>query len=263
MKIGVIDFDARQMALADELMNCNQEVYLVKNIESLCIDFDVLVLPIRGCNEDYIVNLKEGNFNLKEYVCMNSKILIICGIENVWLNQITSNVIYLMNKKEVIEENAELTAQCLLAEILKRMDCNLKCLWVDVVGYGNCGSRIASLLSRIVRNVRVIVKNNEYYHLDDASKISFIEYENWVHEEPYSLIINTAPSLVITKGIMEAWKSSPFILDIASNTGGVDYEWANLLGIQAMLLPTLPSIYTPNTAGKLLARAIVKELTNE
>lgn len=263
MKIGVVDFDARQVGIVEELSKHCLDVSLVTNIQTLSYDFSHLVLPFKGCNEQYLVNFREGCFDLSEYLVHNPNVILIAGLENAWISQLTTNVMYLMNRKDVLKENSELTAQCLLVEILKRIDCNIKQLEVDVLGYGNCGREIVSLLTGLVENIRVIVKKSECSRVSEWDLLNGIEYEDWCNHEPNSLIINTVPTLVITKEIMHRWIKKPFILDIASFPGGVDYDETNLLEINAYLLPSLPSIYVPKTAGKILANAILKELSYE
>lgn len=263
MKIGVIGLDARQFSIVEELSKHGLEVILVNNIKDLHFDFDYLVLPLKGCDDHYLVYLKEGLFDLSKYLVENKNVIVITGLENPWINQITTNVIYLMNKKEVLKENSEITAQGLLVEIIKRIDCNLKQVDIDVLGYGNCGFEIVSLLSSIVRSVRVIVKKNEFNKVDECNSLDIITYDDWSNKQPYSLVINTVPTLVITKEIMHRWIEKPIILDIASHQGGVDYKEARLLNINAILLPSLPPLYAPKTAGKILAHAILKELHYE
>jgi len=44
------------------------------------------------------------------------------------------------------------------------------------------------------------------------------------------------------------------IVDLASIPGGTDFEYAQMLGIKALLAPGLPGIVAPKTAGRILAQ---------
>lgn len=263
MKIGVIDWDTRQVCISKELSLAKCEVTLIKTLSDIQNDFDVLVLPLKGCNDQYQVPLKQGIFCLDEYIKYHKNISIFCGIENPWLNQLTKNICYLMNNSEVIDENAQLTAQGVLAEMVKHVDLSFRQLSVDVIGYGHCGKCIVRAIQGLVQSFRIIVKNSEYRKTVQSIDSEVISYEDWSRVSPSILIINTAPSLVITKELMNNWDKSPIILDIASHQGGVDYETARIKSIPAYLLPSLPPLYTPVSAGKILAKAILKELEYE
>ncbi|WP_425807405.1 dipicolinate synthase subunit DpsA [Desulfitobacterium sp. Sab5] len=78
-------------------------------------------------------------------------------------------------------------------------------------------------------------------------------------------IFNTVPHLILDKVILERVSKDAVIVDIASIPGGTDFEYAELLGIKAMLAPGLPGIVAPKSAGKILAQVypqlILRHLT--
>ncbi|MBE6114165.1 MAG: hypothetical protein E7191_03715 [Erysipelotrichaceae bacterium] len=259
MKIGVINSDSRQKAIAEQLQSYGIEVYRIESEEDLR-QYDVLVLPIKGCNERYEVSLHTGTLQLDQYFKQYPDIRIFTGIPNRYLDTLAVPVIYLMEIEEVVLQNAVLTAQGVLAEVIRYMDIPLRQLEVDIIGYGRCGKEIVELLSPITSCIRVIVKENRVSEIRTNIANEVLSYEQWCDMTPSMLIINTAPSKVITQEIMQRWHTSPIILDIASSPGGVDYPYAISQNIQAILLPSLPSIYSPISAGKILADAIYKEL---
>lgn len=262
MNIGVVDWDVRQQCIAEELSKKHMTT-LIRCLDDVHCDFDVLVLPLKGCNDQYQVPLKQGLLQLDEYCKYHSNLILFCGIENPWLNQVSKRVTYLMSISSVVEENAELTAQGVLAELVKHVDKNFKQLTLDVIGYGNCGKCIVRLLKDIVQGVRIIVKREHFTKVASSVEQEVVVYDEWITMSPSQVIINTAPAPVITKEMMNRWEYAPIILDIASHQGGVNYEVARIKNIPAYLLPSLPPIYTPVSAGRILANAILKELDHE
>ncbi|MEA4901514.1 dipicolinate synthase subunit DpsA [Desulfitobacterium sp.] len=67
-------------------------------------------------------------------------------------------------------------------------------------------------------------------------------------------IFNTVPQLILDKVLLEQVSKDAVIVDIASIPGGTDFEYAQLLGIKAMLAPGLPGIVAPKSAAKILAQ---------
>ncbi|HVJ47746.1 dipicolinate synthase subunit DpsA [Desulfitobacterium sp.] len=67
-------------------------------------------------------------------------------------------------------------------------------------------------------------------------------------------IFNTVPQLMLDKVMLEQVSKDAVIIDIASIPGGTDFEYAELLGIKAMLAPGLPGMVAPKSAGKILAQ---------
>lgn len=259
MQIGVINSDRRQEAIADKLQSYGIEVRLIDSVDHIK-EYDALVLPIKGCNERYEVTLNTGILHLDKYSEQYPHIKLFTGIYTPWLETLPVTVIYMMELEEIVLKNAVLTAQGVLAEVIKYVDIPLSLLEIDVIGYGRCGKEIVDLLTNITSHIRVVVKEDRVNTIKDKIPNTVISYEEWCYTTPSMLIINTAPSKVINSEIMDRWNTLPIILDIATDPGGVDYPYARERNINAVLLPSLPSKYSPRSAGIILADAIYKEL---
>jgi dipicolinate synthase subunit A len=68
------------------------------------------------------------------------------------------------------------------------------------------------------------------------------------------IIFNTVPHLILDRVMLEKVARDAVIVDLASIPGGTDFEYAQLLGIKALLAPGLPGIVAPKTAGRILAQ---------
>jgi dipicolinate synthase subunit A len=76
------------------------------------------------------------------------------------------------------------------------------------------------------------------------------------------LIFNTVPALVLTRSLLSAMRRSAVVIDLASSPGGIDYQAAQELGVNAILAPGLPGLVAPRTAGEILA-SVVPRLVSE
>ena len=72
----------------------------------------------------------------------------------------------------------------------------------------------------------------------------------------YSIIINTAPAVLLDAETLERANRSSLVIDLASKPGGVDFETAAALGIRAVWLLSLPGKIAPLTAGETIGKTI-------
>ena len=68
----------------------------------------------------------------------------------------------------------------------------------------------------------------------------------------YDFIFNTVPSMVLDKSILRVLNPNVTIIDIASNPGGTDFEYARKHNLNAVLCLGLPGIYAPKTSALII-----------
>jgi dipicolinate synthase subunit A len=69
-------------------------------------------------------------------------------------------------------------------------------------------------------------------------------------------IFNTVPSMVLPRERLMLLRPGTLVIDLASSPGGVDFEAAKQLGLEAILALGLPGKVAPVSAGRILARHI-------
>jgi dipicolinate synthase subunit A len=82
--------------------------------------------------------------------------------------------------------------------------------------------------------------------------VHFVDLEDEIGRA--ELIFNTVPHLILDRIMLEKVARDAVIVDLASIPGGTDFEYAQKLGIKALLAPGLPGIVAPKTAGRILAQ---------
>ena len=164
-----------------------------------------------------------------------------------------------LQEQSVITQNTIAAAEGILAEAITRSPRSLfqsQCL---VLGYGTCGSTLVSYLKRLGCHVTVYEKEKV------RSLRAQITADRSVCQESLpeilkeaDFIFNTAPAMVLPKAMLGYVREDCLILDLASAPGGVDYEAAEEMGIEAILLPGLPGKYAPVSLGECMAKKMIE-----
>lgn len=159
-----------------------------------------------------------------------------------------------------VMENTVAVAEGTLAEAMKRSDRNLYKSFCIVLGYGRCGSTLASYLKRMGSHVAVYEKEEALKARATLLSDEVIEREKFpLYLEQADYIFNTIPAMVLPKALLEYVPKKALILDLASAPGGVDFEAAKDKEIQAVLLPGLPGSYAPKSSAEILGKLIKRK----
>jgi dipicolinate synthase subunit A len=126
-----------------------------------------------------------------------------------------------------------------------------------VVGYGRCGITLAALLKGMGAQVTVAARQTGALAQAFAAGHS-PQYMGDMSRGlgSFDFVFNTVPALVFTEDALACLRRDSVLIDIASGAGGVDYQAAKQLGRTAILAPSLPGKFTPETAGHILGRVL-------
>lgn len=133
---------------------------------------------------------------------------------------------------------------------------NSKCL---VLGYGRCGKILANMLKGIGANVDVSYRKDEdcsYIKAYGLNPINLYKVKNSI--EKYDFIFNTIPSEILNKDLLENVNKDVIIIDLASAPGGIDYNYAREININAIYCPSLPGRVAPYSASQILKDKILQ-----
>jgi len=135
-----------------------------------------------------------------------------------------------------------------------------------VLGLGRTGWTLARVLKGMGANVTGVAR--KAVDLARALEmglrpVHFADLEEEIGRA--EIIFNTVPSVIFDRVMLERVSRDAVIIDLASIPGGTDFEYAQMLGIKALLAPGLPGIVAPKTAGRILAQVypplILRQLT--
>lgn len=163
----------------------------------------------------------------------------------------------LMEDATVIHQNAKITAEATVAEILKYSAYSIRNQKIIVCGYGKCGREIANLLGAMGAKVTVLARSVEARRLARCEGHEAVDF-SYAPEEAYGArtIVNTVPAQVVREPFIREMHEDAVIIDIASRPGGTDLMAAEVYGIKVVPALGLPGKYTTKSSSKVLADAI-------
>ncbi len=164
---------------------------------------------------------------------------------------------------EIAIYNSVPTAEGVIYHMIKNTDTTIHQSSVLVVGSGRTGITIARDLDALGANVSVTYRRAK----DEARLFEMgvepLHIDLMVPALPhYDVIVNTVPVLLFDKQALDQVKQDAYIIDVSSKPGGVDFDYAKKIGINAELAGSLPSYIAPKTAAYYLYRFIKNYITN-
>jgi len=170
----------------------------------------------------------------------------------------------IVEREELMVLNAVPTAEGAVHILIQELPMTLMDSRILIVGYGRIGKILAKMLHAFGTDVWVAARK--------YADIAWIEAQGLkpvpVHQlaryvSDMDAIVNTAPSLVITREILEKTRSDCFLLDLASKPGGIDFKAAEELGFKVIWSLGLPGKIAPLTAGDIIRRTVYNIIEEE
>ena len=279
-KFLIIGGDSRQLYMADylEKLGHSVQIYALPVKKRLCCasltdeirktNNIILPLPISK-DARYIYSIIPMKETIEDIVSvLGEEHSVFAGMVNkpieAKLSKNGSKVYDYFKREEVSVMNAVPTVQGILKAMIDNIEYTINSSECAVFGYGRIASVTADVLSSIGAKVTVCAR--KYSDLAKAKSkgynTCFInEFNNIAHK--FDIIINTVPSVIIKREILEKIRTETLIIDVASAPYGTDFAVASELGVNAMLCSSLPGKVAPKTAGEIIADGVLNILKEE
>lgn len=285
-KVAVIGGDARELVVIPELLKIGLKVRAVGfprlpelDGAEICSDVgeavsgaDAIILPMPGTDGTGTIraSLDGRKLTLTEDVLCRipSRVPIIVGVAGPFLSTAASK--YRLRVREIAEEdelailNSIPTAEGAIQIAMQELPITIHSSSAFVLGFGRIGHTLARMLKGIGAVVSVFVRQPR-----DLARA----YEEGYRALPFDclealageaeIVFNTVPSLVLTREVLDRMSREALIVDLASGKGGTDFDYAEYLGIKAVLASGLPGKVAPLTAGRTLARVLPRIIAEE
>ncbi len=282
MKILFLGGDKRQIEIIKDLSKNNYDIDVIGydkikfdskiknlNLEKLNISkYNIIILPVNGVREDYSITAEYAKEKIilppNLFYKTNEKVVLFTGIKTIRLNAMLESIdrklCALMEEKDVIRQNSIPTVEGIIGDLIYNTEKTINEADILVIGYGNIGKRLVSILEVLGANVTIgIILKDDYDILNKKQKAVLYTNDFIMMKEVLNnsdIIVNTAPDLILNQECLNQIKKDCYILDIASHPHGVDFEYAEKLKLRNKLLLGIPSIVAPKTAGKILSKKI-------
>ena len=260
--------DQRQQAISEFLPgHVKSEIWTDEESENICIEqirkATQIVLPTPAAKVSKTKDMAE----ILKYNLENCRTVFGGKISKEWKNWFEEHgmqcIDFLEDEKTALE-NAYITAEGAVAEILKASRYSIRGQKIVVTGYGRCGRSVANLLSDMGAKVTVLarsVQNRKSAKADGHNAVDF----SYGAEEAYGTrtFVNTVPECVINRHLIYEMHPDAVIIDLASAPGGTDLAAAAEYGITVVPALGLPGIYTTKSSAKIMADAIIRQTSHK
>lgn len=288
IRFAVIGGDDRELYLISELQK--QGAYIVgvgfekaspisgmmlaPSLEDVVDQVDVLLFPMFGTDERGVVKAKYSDspivLNKKVLESIPAHVPLVIGFARPALKSVAANLGIQLLETASLNELAILnsipSAEGAIQMAMEATTITIHGSNSFVIGLGRCGWTLARMLQGIGAHVTGVArKPSDLARAVEMGlqAVDFADLENEIsHAE---IIFNTVPHLILDRMVLDKIAREAVIVDLASIPGGTDFEYAQMLGIKALLAPGLPGIVAPKTAGRILAhiypQLILRHLT--
>ena len=274
----IIGGDSRQIYMAEYLESLGYDISVYGlpqkeckiNLKEEIAKTDAVILPLPLTKDDKYfystVPIKENADEIISYIRSDQPVfggMISKGIESK-IKRKNIEVYDYFKREEVTVMNTVPTVQGILKAIIENIDYTIFSSSCAVFGYGRVAKITADTLSSLGANVTVCARKYGDIALSKTRGYTgcFID-EFHKSANKFDIIINTIPSVIIDRKILNNLRKDCLIIDVASAPFGIDYGAAYELGIKAVQCPSLPGKVAPKTAGKIIADGILNIIREE
>lgn len=229
---------------------------------------DIVVLPLPVTRDGIKLNcaFSKDEPNLSDIVkLLNKNHIVFAGLLKDELYQKiakkASQVTDYFLREDLSVLNAIPTAEGVVGIIIDKLPITIHGSECCVTGFGRTGKAVGRSLKALNAKVTVSARStdalanavSEGHETCKLSDLSLIAGK-------FDVLINTIPSLVIDRRILEKLKPECLIIEIASAPFGVDFTEADRLGINVIKAGSLPGKIAPKTAGKIISDTLINIL---
>lgn len=251
--VCIIGNDGRMDYVAQSFYGMGYDVY--RDLEHVCSESIIILPPSVGeqVTGMLISHLIPGQMVYGGMV--SNRLQHECELKNV-------KVFDYLKWDYVTEANAILTAKGIIREAsaLKAVFEESDCL---VTGYGFCGKALVDVLLADGARVDVMVRKKELAGIIEDNGCGYVDMNNPGKGkfEKYSYVFNTVPAMVLTDDVLKGFSGNVMIFDIASGSGGTDFEYCREHNLFTLHSLGIPGKEYPKEAGEIISTAILSNLS--
>jgi len=168
--------------------------------------------------------------------------------------------------EELKIKNAVPTAEGAIEIAMRETPITLNNSSVLVCGYGRIGKVLSSLLKSLGATVYVSARRHDDIAYITVSGNKAVRYGSdcfFNALKKVDIVFNTVPAMVLDKTVIEKLSSCCLIVDLASGSGGTDFDAAKKCGIKSIHALSLPGKVAPVTAGEIISGCVLETFLRE
>lgn len=161
-------------------------------------------------------------------------------------------------------KNAQITAEVALMLVIEKLPKAIyesSCL---ITGYGRIGRALAPMVRALGAKVTVAARSAKDFAAIESSGYSRGKYSCLpASASRFDFVVNTADAPVIGEAFIRNMDGAAVIVDVASGSGGVDFDAALRCGVTAVHALGLPGRYAPVTAARIIKDTVLDMMEEE
>lgn len=273
---GIIGGDKRQLFLAKAIYDSGYAVMLggfdrlrstgnlvLGDIKAVTAKCDVLILPVPSVRADGSINTPFSD----EFTVLDDELIgilikkpVFIAMKDKFLKAYPqfekAEIFDYAAKDEFAILNALPTAEGAVEVAMNKFEGTIagsRCL---ITGYGRIGKVLAEMLKNLKAEVTVSARKPSDMAFAQAFGYDEINTNKMSDVRNFDLVFNTVPSMIFNRELLLNTDKNTIIIDLASLPGGVDFEAAHILGIDAVRALALPGKCAPKTAGEIIKKTV-------
>lgn len=276
--VGIIGGDKRQLFLADSFAKDGFRVLLggfdtlesfgamaIADVRTVLAYSDIFLLPLPPLRSDGSLNAPFA----REIIRFDNDELMLLAAKPVFTSMqekllraypaLRQGRVYdYAARDDFAIRNAVPTAEGALACAMGAYEGTVAGSRALVVGYGRIGKVLARLLHAVGAQVTVSARRAADLAYIEALGYRAVRTDELQCVREYQLVFNTVPALIFDSDLLKNTAANTLIIDLASAPGGVDFEAARVLKIDAQRALGLPGRCAPQTAGEIIKTTVCK-----
>ena len=231
---------------------------------------DIIIAPMPFSKDGNNINAQfsKSKITIESVIdCLNKKILIAGSIpEKIYslAKEKETKVIDLMKQEELTVLNTIATAEGAIEVAMQETQKIIHGSKILILGFGRVGKATAQKFAGLSADVTCAVRKPKDFAWVEVYGYKAIDINKLGGNlSEFDIIINTPPTLILTKERLQHVKKDCLIIDLASKPGGVDVEEVKKLGIKFNWALALPGKVAPITAAEHIKKtldSILKEI---
>lgn len=275
---GILGGDKRQLFLADSLVKDGCSVILggfdnLRSVGSISIAdirtalnySDAIIFPLPSVRSDGSLNTAFANTNIffdeEELEILKSK-PVFASMRDRLIRaypELKSAKIYdYAARDDFAILNAVPTAEGAIECAMSAYEGTIAGSRSLVVGFGRIGKVLAKLLNALGSKVTVSARKTSDIAFIDALGYKAVNTEVLKEIKDIDLVFNTVPSMIFNEELLKNTDRNTLVIDLASLPGGVDFEAARALRIDAQRALSLPGKCAPKAAGEIIKTTVFR-----
>ena len=250
------EFDSKDSIDIKDIIKCNS----LKEFEEV----NTIITSIPISKDKININSPYSNYSLKiNELLMNLKSKTIYtgainkDIKNIAQKEKNIKIIDLLENEKLSILNAIPTAEGAIKIAIEKSSKTLHGSNVLILGYGRIGKILSKMLSGIGANVYQEARKESDLAQIKACGYNEINIKDLnMYLPKFDYIFNTIPYMILNKDELDLIKKECVLIDLASNPGGINFEYAKKIGLNATLELGLPGRIAPKTAAEYIREVI-------